>query len=123
MPSIDPEARRRHNATYYAKNRERVGALNAANRRRVRQECQDLVWEYLETHPCVDCGESDPVVLEFDHREGVDKSFNIGAKLSGQVYAGDIAREIRKCDVRCANCHRQRTARAGKHWRSLRTTP
>jgi len=32
-----------------------------------------LVLEYLNTHPCVDCGESDQVVLDFDHVTGERK--------------------------------------------------
>jgi hypothetical protein len=35
--------------------------------------------QYFRTHPCVDCGERDPVVLEFDHLG--EKSFNIGQAL------------------------------------------
>jgi len=66
------------------------------------------VWVYLLCHPCVDCGEPDPVVLEFDHVRGV-KAFTIGQD-AGHVGRDLLIEEIKKCDVRCANCHRRRTA-------------
>lgn len=67
-----------------------------------------LVWDYLLSHPCVDCGESDPMTLEFDHRNQIEKVTEISAIIHG----GSIRLmwdEIAKCDVRCANCHRKRT--------------
>lgn len=121
MPTKDPEARRRHSATYYAKNRAKVRAINDATRARNKAEVQDLIWTHLASHPCVDCGEADPLVLEFDHRDPDTKDFNIGAAVGGTNYAGDVRLEIAKCDVRCANCHRRRTAEVGNHWRWLRT--
>ena len=60
------------------------------------------------THPCVECGEADPVVLEFDHVR--DKSFDIGQKLLHHSREA-IVREIAKCEGVCANCHRRRTSR------------
>ncbi|MBD2564531.1 HNH endonuclease [Nostoc linckia FACHB-391] len=58
---------------------------------------------------CVDCGEADPIVLEFDHIQ--QKKYGI----SRMVYAGmgvdSISKEIEKCEVRCANCHRRATAK------------
>jgi hypothetical protein len=56
----------------------------------------------------VDCGETDPLVLEFDHLR--DKRFNIGNALPYRNWASILA-EIEKCAVVCANCHRRRTAR------------
>lgn len=68
--------------------------------------------DYLSDHPCVDCGESDPVVLEFDHREKSEKSNSISALMWVKRTHWDvILKEIKKCDVRCANCHKRRTAR------------
>lgn len=97
------EAVRRH----YEKNRvvmkQRAAIYNKAHRVVVR----DYVLAYLKDHPCVDCGEVDPIVLEFDHVR--DKVFNI-SQASG--YGLDrIKEEIDKCEVRCANCHRQKTYR------------
>jgi hypothetical protein len=64
--------------------------------------------EYFRSRPCVDCGEHDPLVLEFDHLG--DKRFTIGRALPDRSWESLLA-EIEKCEVVCANCHRRRTAR------------
>src|SRR5439155_20366286 len=92
---------------YYRKNRDaqksrllrNVAATRAENRRRI--------IEYLATHPCVDCGETDIIVLEFDHRGDEVADVSTYAS-SGRTWAR-IATEIQKCEVRCANCHRRQT--------------
>jgi 5-methylcytosine-specific restriction endonuclease McrA len=58
---------------------------------------------------CKDCGEKDPLVLEFDHQDPKTKKFNIGMRVHGSI--AKLMDEIAKCDVRCANCHRRRTFR------------
>ena len=60
---------------------------------------------YLDTHHCVDCGNSDKRVLDFDHVRG-KKEFGIS---KARVCGFDLERikeEIKKCEVRCSNCHR-----------------
>lgn len=74
------------------------------------------VWSYLASHPCVDCGEVDPVVLEFDHVRG-EKIEGIGKMISQAVTLAKLEAEIAKCEVRCANCHRRRTANVGGWWK------
>jgi hypothetical protein len=78
-------------------------------KRKLRRENRILLLEYLSTHPCIDCGESDPVVLEFDHVNG-DKTNNV-AELTRYYGWDKVIKEIMKCVVRCANCHRRRTAK------------
>lgn len=65
--------------------------------------------EYLNQHPCIDCGETDIVVLEFDHREPSTKRAKI-ANILGSWNWETVMIEIDKCDVRCANDHRRRTS-------------
>lgn len=65
---------------------------------------KQYVMNYLLVHPCVDCGNSDIRVLEFDHEE--KKSFNIGRGNSQTLERVKV--EIEKCRVRCANCHKIR---------------
>ena len=65
---------------------------------------------FLRENPCADCGEDDPVVLEFDHLR--DKQFAISKGLTDRNWQ-DVLDEIAKCDVVCANCHRRRTAKRG----------
>lgn len=72
--------------------------------------------EYLRSHPCVDCGQDDITVLEFDHRDPAIKELHIGVMVGRRSWSVILA-EIEKCDVRCANCHRRRTARQ-QEWKN-----
>jgi hypothetical protein len=78
--------------------------------REYRKRNLQVILDYLEKHPCVDCGETDPIVLEFDHIK--NKSLNISIMWSRNTSpVKDILDEISKCEVRCANCHRRKTAK------------
>lgn len=72
---------------------------------------------YFSEHPCLDCGETDPVVLTFDHRNPEVKSFNVGDGLSAKYSVKRMQAEIDKCDVRCFNCHAKRTASQFGWWK------
>jgi hypothetical protein len=74
--------------------------------------------EYFRTHPCVDCGQTDAVVLEFDHLR--DKSFDVAQALPYRSWKS-ILDEIAKCEVVCANCHRRRTAQRRRSIRAVLT--
>lgn len=67
-----------------------------------------IVYNYLKTHPCVDCNEKDPLVLEFDHITN-DKKRDITQIVHRGWAAKSLMDEIAKCEVRCANCHRKKT--------------
>ena len=58
--------------------------------------------KYLAKHPCVDCGNRNPVVLIFDHIRD-KKSFTISS--SWPMKWAEVKKEIAKCEVRCRNCH------------------
>jgi hypothetical protein len=93
---------------HYAANRQRYIEMEAKRKRARAEKRMRFLLDFFRTHPCVDCGEDDPLVLEFDHLE--NKSFDIGAGLPDRPWDSLLA-EIEKCEVVCANCHRRRTAR------------
>jgi hypothetical protein len=70
--------------------------------------------DHLKANPCVDCGETDIVVLEFDHvGEAGTKHFSISDATRSGYGMAKIKAEIAKCEVRCANCHRKKTYERG----------
>lgn len=81
---------------------------NSERRARTVENSRRLA-EHLKTHPCVDCAETDIVVLEYDHIRG-KKDKDVAAMLGGSSWP-TIQKEIAKCVVRCANCHRRKTAK------------
>jgi hypothetical protein len=108
-------------AAWYLKNKERHVKNVRLRNRRVREEVFKAIFDYLCQHPCIDCGEADPLVLEFDHVIG-KKSFSIGDYAKKGYSISKVLKEIAKCEVRCANCHRRKTARAGGHRRYVYTS-
>lgn len=100
---------------FHADNLDHCRARIASWIRKVDLDNQRRALDHLLVHPCVDCGEEDPVVLEFDHR--VDKLMGIADLLRRHVRWEVVEAEIAKCEVRCANCHRRRTAREARYFR------
>jgi hypothetical protein len=94
----------------YYEHRTKILERKSWSKRTIRPEHQKLVWQYLKDNPCLRCGETDPVVLEFDHREPQFKYKDI-SKMIGHNSTEKLLEEIAKCDVLCANCHRRRTAK------------
>lgn len=94
---------------WYVRNRDHQLKRVRTNHERTRRENQDRAWDYLGQHPCRDCGEPDPVVLQFDHLG--DKRRDVSYMLLSGFTWANIQNEIAKCEVRCGNCHRRKTAR------------
>lgn len=91
------------NTDYYlSKTRKRNNLL--------RENINSFIITHLKEHPCVDCGEKDLRVLEFDHTGEVPKLKAVSQLLRDRASLGVIKTEISKCEVRCANCHRRKTA-------------
>jgi hypothetical protein len=103
---------------HYQANRARYVAQAKDRKRTLALERTAYLIDYFRSHTCVDCGEGDPVVLEFDHLG--DKLFDIGQALPYRNWPS-ILREIEKCVVVCANCHRRRTARRRGSLRAVLT--
>jgi hypothetical protein len=103
---------------HYAANRARYIEQARIQKEKLMLERTTYLIQYFERNRCVDCGEEDPVVLEFDHLR--DKSFAIGPNLARRSWQS-ILDEMEKCEVVCANCHRRRTARRRGTFRAVLT--
>ncbi|WZB39598.1 HNH endonuclease [Streptomyces phage Cursive] len=112
MPYADPELQKAAQRRYYLENKQRK--LEAQNTKRALW--RRYVAELKEATPCMDCGIQYPsYVMDFDHRPGVEKKFQIGTHMSKVPSMEALKEEIAKCDIVCSNCHRHRTfMRSGK---------
>ena len=86
--------------------------LDAARRATTKRyyRYQAWLWEYKLEHGCMDCGYNlHAEALDFDHRPGEEKKFNLSVGAASKSWDSIMA-EVAKCDVVCANCHRIRSA-------------
>jgi len=84
-------------------------------RRKRKEELRKWIGNYFLTHTCVDCGETDVRVLEFDHVRG--KEFSISYALHLVMPLAQLQKEVSKCVVRCANHHNIKTSNRSRDWR------
>lgn len=97
------ECHREYTKGHYYSNKEYY--LLKGSKQRIRKS------EYIRNFrdkPCTDCGQTFPYyMMEFDHRDPEDKKFSI-ARMNAYSWK-QINDEIAKCDIVCANHHRERT--------------
>lgn len=107
MPYRDSEEQKQYQAARYQRNRE-ADRDRLRDRRKARAK---WFWLLKEKLKCERCGETDPVCLEFHHKDSERRNGNEKQMVSHMVsYAYSekhILEEIAKCHVVCANCHRR----------------
>jgi hypothetical protein len=81
-----------------------------------RRTAQAFAYAVLEERGCVDCGERDVCVLDFDHVK--DKTQSVMRLAWQEVGLKRLQAEIARCEMRCVNCHRRRTAGRAGYYRA-----
>lgn len=97
------EYKRQWNKEFYFKNSD-------AEKRRIQARKKEIAkWlgEFKSRLSCKVCGESTTVCLDFHHLDREKKEFNIGFAKNWGWGIERIKREIEKCIILCANCHRK----------------
>lgn len=79
---------------------------------------RQMVWDYLLANPCVDCQETNPIVLQFDHVTG-KKTAKISTLVNRNISIEKLKLEISQCEVRCSNCHAYKTASEWNHYQGI----
>lgn len=109
---------REYGVKHYNKNKEYYLDKNKRNNPIILERNKRFVQKYLEGNPCVDCGEADIEVLQFDHIEMVgSKSLRVSSYMGHSLET--LKKEIEKCEVRCGNCHIRRTRKQMGWFRTL----
>lgn len=94
---------------WYERNKERHYGNVQKRRKLFSDEIVRRLTAYLKTHPCVDCGVANPLVLDIDAGQNAVE-FSLRSRLLEGATWAMLLPEIEKCEVRCANCRRLRTA-------------
>jgi hypothetical protein len=80
------------------------------NTKKIREKWLEL-FRILEYDKCSKCGYNQCfAAIDFHHRNRENKKFSIGRLISCACNTENITKtleEIKKCDILCANCHRE----------------
>lgn len=71
------------------------------------QEKRQTIEEYKASLACEKCGDTRGYVLDFHHLDPAQKDNTVARLLAGTYSLDTVYKEIDKCVVLCANCHRE----------------
>ena len=97
------ECQKEYDKNHYFKDSRKKSIRMAA--KKYSSKSKDFVNEYKKTHKCIICGEDRWYVLEFHHKS--EKIFNLANAGRNGISVTKLKEEIDKCDILCANCHRE----------------
>ena len=100
---------------HYLKNKEKYLIKARKWNKKQGEALSKYLFNKLSHSICIDCGEKDIIVLDFDHIE--NKKLGISEMYKNRYSLEAVEQEIKKCVVRCANCHRRKTAVTSKFWK------
>lgn len=101
------ECHRSYVKEHYKNNKPKYLVRAKKHREKQKTKLKAIVKDYLLNHPCIDCGESRLPCLDFDHVSG-EKIRDISKMVHYGWAIQTLTEEMKKCEVRCANCHRMR---------------
>ena len=102
MPYKDKEERLACRRRWYSENK----SSEKAHVKRRKGEIRTWFQKYKESLKCSKCEENHPATIDFHHKVG--KKENGISKMVADGYSiNRIKKELEKCDVLCANCHRK----------------
>lgn len=88
---------------YRRQHRKEKPEIHRAQQTRRQKRVKD--WLYDMKKPCIICGESELVCIDFHHKDPNEKEFTIGKHQSRSKEW--LIKEINKCVCLCSNCHRK----------------
>lgn len=71
-----------------------------------REDLKKFIEETKKENVCIRCKGNDWRTLEFHHRNPKDKKFSIFQAIHNRYSIKSVIKEMEKCDIVCANCHR-----------------
>lgn len=103
MPYLDKEKQKQAQHESYLRNKSKVRERSSQRKRGLQ------IWfqEYKRDLKCSKCPENHPACLDFHHKNPDEKEYEVCFMASKGSSKEQILKEIAKCDVLCANCHRK----------------
>lgn len=105
IQNICKECSSKFSRKYYLSHTESHRHVTKLRGRTIRKAIKDFIDTIKIAYGCQLCGEKEPCCLDFHHKE--NKEFNVSQAYTNMISKERLEKEIKKCIILCANCHRK----------------